>query len=281
MAWLRRRRSVAGIGYRGSVRWDRFVALGDSFTEGLSDPDPAGNGFRGWADLVAGALATRRNGLTYANLAIRGRLLGRIVDEQVPPALAMNANLVTFAAGINDALRRGFDPETATERYRAAVRRLCASGADVVLFRFVDAVAPVPGGQLISSRVKLFNQMVMGAVEQDGTVLVDLSADAEFTNPALWSADRLHLSTSGHFRVAAHVLTALGVDPDPAWWEAPARPPIRGWLGSRSADVVWFGRHLVPWVHRRLTGRSSGDGITAKRPTLSPVIEIGPSTAPD
>jgi len=48
-----------------------FVAIGDSFTEGLHDPDPAG-GYLGWADRVAGTLSERRSGFRYANLAIRG-----------------------------------------------------------------------------------------------------------------------------------------------------------------------------------------------------------------
>ncbi len=50
---------------------DTFVAIGDSFTEGLNDPDPGG-GFRGWADRVAGALSAQRPGFRYANLAVRG-----------------------------------------------------------------------------------------------------------------------------------------------------------------------------------------------------------------
>ncbi len=40
------------------MKFERYVALGDSFTEGVGDPDPARpNGLRGWADLVAEELA--------------------------------------------------------------------------------------------------------------------------------------------------------------------------------------------------------------------------------
>ena len=39
----------------------RYVALGDSFAEGVGDPDPsAPNGLRGWADRVAAVLAQLR-----------------------------------------------------------------------------------------------------------------------------------------------------------------------------------------------------------------------------
>jgi lysophospholipase L1-like esterase len=65
-----------------------FVAIGDSFTEGLNDAAPGG-GFRGWADRLAGLLAAEYPGLRYANLAVRGKLLRQIVAEQVPAAAAM------------------------------------------------------------------------------------------------------------------------------------------------------------------------------------------------
>lgn len=253
------------------MAWDRFVALGDSFTEGLDDRHPGGTGYRGWADLVAGALAAQRQGFGYANLAIRGRMLGRIVAEQVPPALAMGPDLISFAAGINDALRRGFDPAAVGVRFDAALRQLRDSGAEVLVFRFAEATVPVPGWRLIAARVALLNRVVMESAGKHGARLLDLSGDDEFANPALWSTDRLHLAPPGHYRVAAHVLTSLGVEPDPDWWKAPPRPPDPRWPTARTADLTWAGRHLAPWLRRRLTGRSSGDGITAKRPTLTPI----------
>jgi lysophospholipase L1-like esterase len=254
-----------------TVQWGSFVAVGDSFTEGLDDPYEDDMAYRGWADLVAGALAERRSGFSYANLAIRGRLFGRIVDEQVPPALAMGADLVSFAAGVNDVLRRNFDPVALANRFHATLGELRAGGADVVLFRFADGITHLPGQRLIGPRIALLNRTVVEAADRHGAAVVDLAADDEFHNPALWSLDRLHLCDAGHHRVAAHVLSALGVDPDPAWWDAPAYPPPRRWLAARAADLAWAGRHLAPWVKRRLTGRSSGDHVTAKRPTLAPL----------
>jgi hypothetical protein len=86
----------------------------------------------------------------------------------------------------------------------------------------------------------------------------------------MWSDDRLHLSTAGHRRVAGHVLTAIGVVPDPTWMDVPAPPPPLPWPAARAADARWAMRYLAPWVRRRLTGRSSGDLLGAKRPELSP-----------
>jgi lysophospholipase L1-like esterase len=253
------------------AHWHSFVAVGDSFTEGLDDPDPSGNGYRGWADLVAGVLANGVDRFTYANLAVRGRLFGRVVDEQVPPAAAMRPDLVSFAAGGNDVLRRNFEPETMVARFDETVGRLRASGADVILFRFADLTSRLPGQRMIGPRVALLNVAVGETATRHGATMVDLSVDDEFDNPLLWSVDRLHLSGAGHRRVAAHVLTGLGMAPDPDWWRSPTRPTPPGWLAARTADVAWAGRHLAPWLKRRLTGRSSGDTVTAKRPTLTPL----------
>ena len=76
-----------------------FVALGDSFTEGLDDPRADQEGYRGWADRFAEMLAARQPGLRYANLAVRGKMLRQVAEEQVPQAIAMTPGLVSLAAG--------------------------------------------------------------------------------------------------------------------------------------------------------------------------------------
>jgi hypothetical protein len=170
-------------------------------------------------------------------------------------------------------LRRNFDATVLVDRFDAVIAELRGTGADVILFRFADLMARLPGQRLIAPRVALLNRAVGETAERHGAMLVDLFADDEFANPALWSVDRLHLSPAGHRRVAAHVLTALGVDCDPEWLLVPPRPAATPWLLARGADVRWAGQHLAPWLRRRLTGRSSGDTVTAKRPLLGPVGE--------
>jgi lysophospholipase L1-like esterase len=80
--------------------WTSFLAIGDSFTEGLNDPGPAGN-YRGWADRLAELMAVQQPALRYANLAIRGKYLHQIIEDQLPVALAERPDLVTFSAGGN------------------------------------------------------------------------------------------------------------------------------------------------------------------------------------
>ncbi|MEU5551603.1 SGNH/GDSL hydrolase family protein [Micromonospora sp. NPDC047793] len=253
------------------MRWRSYVAVGDSFTEGLDDSYPDGT-FRGWADLVATRLAAEAGPeFRYANLAIRGRLFPHVVAEQVPSALAMRPDLISFAAGGNDVLRRNFDPAALVGRFEEVVRDLRSGGSDVVLFRFADVMARLPGQRLIAPRIELLNRAVGETAERHGAILVDLYADNTYLNPLLWSTDRLHLSPVGHRRVAAQVLDALGVGCDEEWLLVPPRPAPSPWLAARTADVRWAGQHLAPWLKRRLTGRSSGDTRTAKRPTLSPL----------
>jgi lysophospholipase L1-like esterase len=252
------------------MAWRSFVAVGDSFTEGLDDPDPETGIFRGWADLVATRLAVEAPDFQYANLAIRGRLFDSVVDEQVPPALRMAPDVVSFAAGGNDALRRGFQPDLLLPRFQHVVGTLRAAGSEVIVFRFADVTRRLPGQRLILPRVTMMNDAVSEARDRHGALVVDLWGDDEFNNPALWSLDRLHLNAIGHRRVAAHVLAALGIEADTAWLDAPAYPARLSWAAARAADARWTKDHLAPWVKRRLTGRSSGDHVMPKRPTLSP-----------
>ncbi|MEN3304782.1 MAG: hypothetical protein V7603_984 [Micromonosporaceae bacterium] len=252
--------------------WHSFVAVGDSFTEGMSDPYPDGT-YRGWADLVARQLAAGVPDFRYANLAVRGRLFDRIVDEQVPLAERMRPDLVSFAAGGNDALRRGFDPVRLVGRFDEVVGRLGGAGTDVIIFRFADVSRRLPGRRLILPRVEILNRAVGETAQRHGAHLVDLWSDEAFHDPLLWSVDRLHLNTLGHRRVAARVLAELGVGSDPLWLSAPEPGPVLSWAAHRAADARWARQHFAPWVRRRLTGRSSGDAVAAKRPTLRPLSD--------
>jgi lysophospholipase L1-like esterase len=253
------------------VAWRSFVAMGDSFTEGMDDPYPDGT-YRGWADLVAARLAVEAGpDFGYANLAIRGRLLDQVVSEQVDAALAMRPDLVSFAAGGNDVLRRRVDGAGLVDRLDAVIGRLRATGTDVLMFCFADVTAHLPGQRIVGPRAAAFNAGIRRVADRHGAHLVDLYADGTFRHPAMWSEDRLHLSAAGHRRVAGHVLNTLGVGVEEDWLLVPPVPAPSPWLLARGADLRWAGRHLAPWIKRRLVGASSGDLVTAKRPSLTPI----------
>ncbi|GAA2651262.1 SGNH/GDSL hydrolase family protein [Paractinoplanes durhamensis] len=251
--------------------WRSFAAMGDSFTEGMSDAYPNGT-FRGWADLVAARLAVDSGpDFGYANLAIRGKLLTQIIDEQLDPTLAMAPGLVSIAGGGNDALRPRVDAHALVARLDKAVERIRATGADVILFRFADVTAHLPGQRIVGPRAAVLNDGATMIGEKHGAFVIDLFGDEAFRHPHLWAPDRLHLSARGHRRVAAHVLSALGVGVDDEWLLVPPVPEPTPWLMARGADLRWAREHLMPWVSRHLLGHSSGDLITAKRPDLAPI----------
>lgn len=257
-------------------QWTSFVALGDSFTEGMVDGRPDG-GYRGWADRVAEVLAAGVPGFRYANLAVRGRLFSGVVGEQVPAAIAMKPDLVSFAAGGNDAIRTGFDLPAIAERLDEVAARLTAGGTTLILPTFADLTFLLPGGRrVIRPRAEAYNEVIRQTARRYDAVLVDLWPDPGFQDRRMWGADRLHLSPTGHRWVAARALSALGLAADPAWTAALPQARPRSWLSARGEDVRWAGQYFAPWIRRRLTGRSSGDGITAKRPALEPFAAAGP-----
>ncbi|MFC4905814.1 SGNH/GDSL hydrolase family protein [Actinomadura gamaensis] len=252
------------------MAWKRYVAIGDSFSEGIGDEYPDGRP-RGWADRVAEALAEREDGLTYANLAVRGKLLGQIIETQVPAALELGPDLVTVSGGGNDLLRPGTDVDELAVSMDAAVARLRASGADVVLFTGVDP-ADSAVIRLTRDRVARYNERLREIAARHGAHVVDQWNMDILRDWRMWAIDRLHMSSEGHRRVALAVLETLGV-PDAGDWREPALAPLPPL--SRGAqllfDLRWARGHLLPWIGRRLRGHSSGDEVTAKRPTLQPL----------
>jgi lysophospholipase L1-like esterase len=241
----------------------RYVAVGDSFTEGMGDERPGGT-VRGWADLVAvGLAAARTEPVRYANLAVRGRLLEPIVREQVPAALALapRPTLMTFNGGGNDLMRPRVDPDRLLAETERAVRRILDAGVEVVLLSGADPSARLPFGRAMHRKAAALTEGLAALAARHGVVMVNAFGDAELRRAAYWSADRLHLGPAGHRRVAGLVLSALGhevvaeaVDPGP---DAPRTLP---------AEVRYYREHVLPWVARRLRAQSSGDGRRGKRP---------------
>lgn len=247
--------------------WQRFVALGDSFTEGLMDDVGADGRHVGWADRTAGALAVINPDLEYANLAIRGRLLPQVVDEQVPVALELQPDLVSFAAGVNDTLRRSYDLDASMTALENGVRAMRSSGADVLLFAFGDPSRRSAVMGSVRDRIARANTATRAIGDHYGCMVVDFWGRAVFDDDIFWDDDRLHLSPAGHALASAAALEALGVGDDR--WRTPVSPSPVGSLPVRGlGHARWVARHLGPWLARRAQGRSSGDGIVPKRPEL-------------
>lgn len=252
-------------------RYERYVALGDSSTEGLDDPDGHG-GFRGWADRLAQHVAEAQGSLSYANLAVRGRRTRQVREEQLEPALAMRPDLATVFAGTNDVVARHFDPGAFDDDIEALYGTLVRAGATVLTFTLPDLSSVIPLGRRLTPRVDRLNDSIRRAASRTGAICLDLAAHTIGGDPRLWSEDRLHANAEGHARIAAALAESLGVAAGDGEWSAPFPVP---WNPSRGERLLghlrWGQRYLVPWLVRHAAGRSSGDGRVAKRPSLAPV----------
>ena len=257
-----RSRQAARGGRPVTVR--SFVAVGDSFSEGVGDPWPDGSGCRGWADRLAEILAGQTAGLRYANLAIRGKTLGEVADDQVPAAAAMRPDLVTIAAGGNDLLRARADPDLLAEPFNQAVEQLIASGSRVLIFAgFNPSVFPLI--RMIRGRAAIFNAHLRAIARRHDCLLVDLWGMRVLNDPRMWCEDRLHLSPEGHRRVALRTAEELGVPVEASWREPlPAVPRAGGavpaWLAARRLDV-----RVGPGLRRALGAPPRDRGLQRRR----------------
>ncbi|ALE07356.1 SGNH hydrolase [Arthrobacter sp. ERGS1:01] len=249
----------------------RYVALGDSFTEGLGDTDASlPNQVRGWADRAAEQLALHHpdgpGAFGYANLAIRGKKMKQILSEQVDAAVAMNPTLVTSYAGINDILRPKVDIDAMVAGYGEAIGKLRATGARVLIFTGFDASSSkVFAG--IRGRTAVYNELVREVAELHGAELVDYWRFREYNDWRLWGVDRMHMSTPGHINMANHLLETLG---ESARIPMPELPPIpvRTTAETLKDNAAWTKEYVGPWISRRLRGVSSGDNLDARWPEL-------------
>lgn len=251
------------------VPWTCYVALGDSFTEGLDDLVDDGT-YRGWADRLADLLAARSTELTYANLAVRGRLLTEITEQQVPQALALGADLVSLVGGGNDVLRPGSDPDALADRLEAAVAHLREGGADVLLATGVDPVRS-PLINLTRGKVATYNSHIWSIARRQQAFVLDLWGMKALQDRRMWATDRIHLTAEGHRRVALHALDALGAGAGEDWATLLPPAPARIRREAVREDAQWVREYVGPWVGRRLRGRSSGDTVQPKRPAAQRV----------
>ena len=241
--------------------WSRYVALGDSLTEGLCDSSRVPDGsFRGWADRLAPLLAQATGGsapFRYANLAVRSRRVRDVTTVQIPHALTLRPDLVSILAGHNDLVGHAADPRALASELDRGVERLRAAGADVLL---VTLFLPRRRAALLfAKRCAVYNSELRRIAAERGCLLLDLEVWPEIGALEMWAADRVHLRSRGHRFLAYRAATVLGI-PD-----AEALGDLDASLHDDEQTAAgWIRRDVLPWVWRRVRGRTAGDGRSAK-----------------
>ena len=255
----------------------RYVAIGDSSTEGIDDPAPNG-GWRGWSRRLAERIA-EQGGLDYANFGVRGRTTREIKDEQLAPALALEPDLVTCFSGTNDVIGPRFDLDGVLADMRQVQQACVASGAVVLTFTLPDLTPLLPVARLIAPRIRAMNAGVRRVCAETGALLVDFASHPIVaTDSRLWSDDRVHANSAGHARIAEALAEALGLPGSSGTWREPlpTLPPVHPWQRLQ-AQAGWVRRHLLPWMWLGLT-RGGAPVRTRARATSLERVEPAPPT---
>jgi lysophospholipase L1-like esterase len=251
--------------------YSRYVAIGDSQTEGLWDGDDS-VGLRGFGDRLAEIVDTHYPGLAYANLAVRGRRICDLLDDQLPQALAMDPDLVTVCIGMNDVTRPGPYFDHALAELDDLHAQLAGTGATVVTTTFPDLAQILPIGRILGARLLRINDAIRAAADRHDFRLVDLYDAPSITHPDMWSADRVHGSPKGHALFAAAAAEALGLPGSNHDWAEVGGGPVRQSLWSMAySQALWTQNMLMPWLWRHVRGRSAGDDRSPRRPRLESV----------
>ena len=249
------------------MKFTRFIACGDSFTEGMCDEIVDGQ-YRGWADRIADVMAQHSDGFTYANFAVRGKLIHQVASDQVPIALKYvtgSETLFSFHAGANDVLRPNYKPEISLPLYTKTVRQIAESGATVLLFTVLERTDRTgKTADLWASRFAEFNKNVRAVAAEIGAIVADANEEGLLSDRRFLADDRLHLNVIGHDRVAQGILEKLGLPFDETWRKPLPQAPKLSRRMRYASNAKWLATFLLPWVWRRLRGKSSGDGRTGK-----------------
>jgi lysophospholipase L1-like esterase len=241
-------------------RWvrtfSRYVAIGDSSTEGLEDPDGEG-GYRGWADRLAEIIANvQAEPLGYANLGVRSLHLSEIRTTQFAAAMAMQPDLFSVFGGANDLLSVTCDFVGIRADLAAIFGEARSRDCTVVTFTMPDPSSINPFGGRLRNRMFHFNDIIREEAERYGVLVMDFQHYPIIQDPRLFSQDRLHGNELGHQRVAAAMAWRLGIQGADGSWAEPfseARPRLRT-REQLAADVEWARRYFAPW----LAGASGG-----------------------
>jgi len=242
-----------------------YVAIGDSLSEGLGDfTFNLDRNLNGWTDRLACILAKEAEDsgfeFHYANLALRGSKLTKIMQGQVQHALRLQPDLVTVMAGSNDLMSK---PETIAQLsvvYREGLLQLLAAGCDVVVANTINPLH-LKVFRPLRYRAERFSEMIEDVAAELDIPVLDVYGIDSFEQLMFWAEDMVHFSGHGHIKVANQAAKLLALNYRyPELEEQELTKISRGLLET----VSWVGRDVIPFFQRKLKGVTSGDGLDPK-----------------
>ena len=248
-----------------------YVAIGDSLSEGLGDfTFTLDRNHNGWTDRLAGIMAKEAEEagyeFHYANLAIRGCKLEKIMNHQLREALRLQPDLVTVMAGSNDLLGKEDSLPRIEATLRLGILELLAAGCDVVVANTINPLH-LRVFKPLRHRAERFSQMIDRVARDFEIPVLDVYGIKDFESLLFWADDMVHFSGHGHIAVANRAAKILNLR-----YRYPELDPIELDPISRgmSETFRWIIRDVIPFFSRKLRGVTSGDGLEPKHTKLAP-----------
>ena len=252
-----------------------YVAIGDSLSEGLGDFEFGEKRINaGWTDRLAALLAQEQRAggahFEYANLAIRGTKLQKIMTQQVEAAIRLQPDLVTIMAGSNNISNHSKHLDELVAIFRQGIELLLAAGCQVVVAtpinpRHLKVFTP------IYRRATVLSEALREICAEYGIPVIDVHQIEKLNHLGYWAEDMVHFSGHGHILVANEAAKTLGLSHRiPELESSLIEAPLRNFF----ATLRWIKVYVIPFIGRKIRGVTSGDGLEPKLPVL--VEQKGP-----
>lgn len=191
--------------------WKRFVAIGDSFTEGIGD-EIEGIALKSWVDHF---VQLCENDIEYANFAKRGLVTEEIRSQQLEKALTFNPDLVSLIAGANDVLKGRWNHDAYKNDMEFMIDILSKKGADIMIANLPDFTVrlPFPSGkkQVLKEKLLEANEVILSLSREYKLHHVDFWNHHLVNDNTLWSTDFIHPNSKGYVKVAELIFSSLHV----------------------------------------------------------------------
>ncbi|MFB5249265.1 SGNH/GDSL hydrolase family protein [Bacillus mycoides] len=195
----------------GLYMWKRFVAIGDSFTEGIGD-EVEGIALKSWVDHFVQLCV---DDLKYANFAKRGLVTKEIRSQQLEKALTFNPDLVSLIAGANDVLKGRWNHHTYKNDMEFMIDTLSKTDADIIIANLPDFTVRLPFSsekkQVLKEQLLEANEVILSLSREYELHHVDFWNHHLVNDNTLWSTDLIHPNSKGYVKVAELIFSSLPV----------------------------------------------------------------------